>query len=289
MSHDPAAAPSSLYLGRTISLLTKHEKQRVIAPVLETSLSCEVNTVSAFDTDQLGTFTREIAREGTQLEVARKKARIGMRIAGLPLGLGSEGSFGPDPMLGLIPWNVEFVLFLDDELGLEIVGVAQGKSNFAALLISHPDELQDFKDRVGFPTHQLIVRPDSEDDTRILKGISTESELAEALQWAFSLSLAGRVHVETDLRAHTNPTRMAVIKSAAEDLATKLATPCPACSTPGYTVTTRSGGLRCADCGGPTDEPCQEIHTCAKCAFTETIDLSKGKMADPGKCKRCNP
>lgn len=289
MPQGPQAAQKSAYFGRRISLLTKHEKQRVIAPVLEASLGCEVHTVSDFDTDRLGTFTREIAREGTQLEVTRKKARIGMEIADLPVGLASEGSFGPDPMVGLIPWNIEFVLFLDDERGLEIVGVAQGKSNFAHLVISHPDELEEFKARVGFPAHQLVVRPDSESDARILKGISTEPELSKALRWAFSLSSEGKVHVETDLRAHTNPTRMAVIKSAAEDLATKLVTPCPACATPGYAVTTRSGRLPCADCGGLTDEPSTETRTCAKCAFAETTDLPKGKMADPGRCRHCNP
>ena len=43
------------------------------------------------------------SRAGTQIEAARKKARLGMELAGLPLGLASEGAFGPDPMTGMFP------------------------------------------------------------------------------------------------------------------------------------------------------------------------------------------
>ncbi|HSM26634.1 MAG TPA: hypothetical protein VK855_00855, partial [Thioalkalivibrio sp.] len=56
--------------GRTLVLLTRHGKERVIAPMLESALGCRVDLVDGFDTDQLGTFTREIPRAGTQLEAA---------------------------------------------------------------------------------------------------------------------------------------------------------------------------------------------------------------------------
>ena len=35
-----------------------------------------------------------------------------MQLSGLPFGLASEGSFGPDPMVGMFPWNVELLIFL---------------------------------------------------------------------------------------------------------------------------------------------------------------------------------
>ena len=66
------------YAGQTVALLTQHGKAQAIAPVLEPALGCRVVTVEGYDTDQLGTFTREIPRLGTQLEAARRKARIGM-------------------------------------------------------------------------------------------------------------------------------------------------------------------------------------------------------------------
>lgn len=43
-----------------------------------------------------------IQRAGTQLEAAHKKARIGMELAGLLLGLAGEGSFGSDPFAGIL-------------------------------------------------------------------------------------------------------------------------------------------------------------------------------------------
>jgi hypothetical protein len=32
-------------------------------------------------------------------------------------GLASEGALGPNPGIGLIPWNVEFVILFDDARG----------------------------------------------------------------------------------------------------------------------------------------------------------------------------
>ena len=90
--------------------------------------------MNGFDTDLLAAFTRDIPRAGTQLEAARKKARTGMELSSLPLGLPREGSFGLDPMARMLPWNVELLIFLDDERGLMVVGVAQGKTNFSHLL-----------------------------------------------------------------------------------------------------------------------------------------------------------
>lgn len=66
------------YVGQRIALLTQHGKERVIAPVLEPALCCQIELASGYDTDLLGTFSRDIPRTSTQLAAARKKARIGM-------------------------------------------------------------------------------------------------------------------------------------------------------------------------------------------------------------------
>ena len=73
----PAEHVAGLYSGRRIALLTQHDKERVIAPVLDAALGCRVEWVNGFDTDLIGTFTRDIPRIGTQVEAARRKARIG--------------------------------------------------------------------------------------------------------------------------------------------------------------------------------------------------------------------
>ncbi len=127
-------APAHLYVGGQVALLTQHGKQRVVAPALEGALGCRVHHVDGFDTDRLGTFTRDIPRFGTQVEAARKKARIAMELTGLPFGLGSEGAFVPDPFIGMAPWNVEVIVFIDALRNLEVAGIAQDRGNFRHLL-----------------------------------------------------------------------------------------------------------------------------------------------------------
>jgi len=174
----PVAPPR--YAGQRVALLTQHGKERVIAAALEPVLNCRVELARGYDTDLLGTFTRDIPRAGTQLEAARQKARLGMELAGLPLGLASEGSFGPDPMAGMFPWNVEFLIWIDDRLGIEVVGVAQGKTNFAHVLTASWEETEAFARRAGFPEHHLVVRPEGENDPRLRKGITDWADLQAA-------------------------------------------------------------------------------------------------------------
>lgn len=96
-------SPPARYSGRRVSLLTQHGKEQVLRPALEPALECVIDHVDGYDTDLQGAFTRESHRPGTQLEALRRKARKGMELSGLPLGLASEGSFGPDPFTGLFP------------------------------------------------------------------------------------------------------------------------------------------------------------------------------------------
>ncbi len=175
---------AQMYAGAEIALLTQHGKQRVIAPALEDALGCRVRHVDGYDTDLLGTFTRDIPRFGTQAEAARKKACIAMELAGGPFGLGSEGAFVPDPFMGMAPWNVEVIAFIDYLRDLEVVGVAQGRSNFHRLLTNEWPALDAFAREAGFPDQQLAVRPGDEYDRRIRKGIHTWPALKAALAWA---------------------------------------------------------------------------------------------------------
>ena len=281
----------SVYGGWRVALLTQHGKERVLAPLLGSALGCRVERIAGYDTDLLGTFTREIPRAGTQLEAARKKARIGMELSGLPLGLASEGSFGPDPMMGMFAWNVEFLIWIDAERDLEIVGVAQGKTNFGHLLATGWEEAEAFARQAGFPGHFLVVRPEGENDPRIRKGIAEWAALEAAFARALeqSASRRRRVFLETDMRAHANPTRMEVIRLAAEDLVKKLRSLCPACGVPGFGIVERLDGLPCEDCGAPTRETRAEVHGCLKCAHRITRERTDRQSADPGRCDYCNP
>lgn len=286
-SDDPI--PHAIYAGERVALLTQHGKERVLGPALEHALGCRVEHVTGYDTDLLGTFTRDISRAGTQSETARKKASVGMELSGLLLGIASEGSFGPDPYIGMFPWNIELIVWMDNERNLEVVGTGEGKTNFNHLLTGEWAAAQAFAREVQFPGHHLVVRPDGEDGTYICKGIVSWQDLELAFSRALTRSSNGLVFIETDMRASANPTRMEVIGLAAEDLAHKLRSLCPACGTPGFWRVGRLPGLQCSACGTPTSETRAETFGCLKCPYRDTRDIADTTYAHPSICDYCNP
>lgn len=279
----------SCYHDQRFALLTQHGKESLIAPVLGTAIGCRVERVTGYDTDLLGTFTRETPRVGSQIEAARKKARIGMELSGLAFGLASEGSFGADPYAGMIPWNMEILLFIDDEHEFQVVGVADGKANFSHLLTADWTEAEKFARQSQFPSHHMVVRPESEENHHIRKGIATWTALKTAFAQAQQQAANAQVFLETDVRAHANPTRQEIIRLAAEDLAKKLNSLCPACGLPGFWLVERVKGLPCESCGTPTRETCAEIYGCVKCTHRLRHENPEPQYADQGRCDYCNP
>jgi hypothetical protein len=280
---------SARYAGRQVALLTQHGKERVLAPVLEPALGCTIALVTGFDTDALGTFTRDKPRLGTQIEAARAKARKGMDLSGSPLGLASEGSFGPDPFTGLFEWNVEMLVWIDDELGIEVVGMAQGPAHSSHLQTGDWSAVEAFATGVGFPAFQLVLRPDGADDPRIRKDLSDWPGLKDAFQACLAQSANGQVFVEQDLRAFANPGRMQYIAQAAGDLAQRLRSHCPACEAPGFWISERRPGLPCAACGRPTSSAFGEVWSCTRCAHRDERVRSDRRLAEARHCAHCNP
>ena len=118
------------YAGARFSILTQHGKEREMAPLFADGLDVRLELAMGFDTDSFGSFTREVARQGNQLEAARAKATKGMELLALDFGIASEGSFHPGSF-GLYPSNLEprtsnleLVVLVDRLHGLEIVGRA---------------------------------------------------------------------------------------------------------------------------------------------------------------------
>ncbi|WP_269532347.1 DUF6671 family protein [Chitinimonas sp. BJYL2] len=277
------------YTDQRIALLTQHGKEQVIAPVLEPALSCKIELVSGFDTDTLGTFTRETPRAGTQLEAARRKARIGMELSGLPIGLASEGSFGLDPMTGLFPWNLELLVLLDDRAGIELVAMSQGPASSGHLHTDSWADVEAFAQREGFPAQQLVLRPNDQADPGLVKGIADWQVLRQCFEDCRFRSRNGKVFLETDLRAFANPNRMQRIGEAAVDLLKRLQSPCPACGLPGFWIAAREPGLPCATCRTPTAVYQKEIWACPACQHKAATLRQDRLFADPGECPRCNP
>lgn len=270
-----------------VALATLHGKDRALAPVLR-PLGLDVQAV-AVDTDALGTFSGDVPRRGTPQETVIAKARLGMALAGLPLGLATEGSFGPDPMLGFVPAHHELLAFVDDVHGqVLLIDHVSHDTNWQSKAVRSSDDLLPMLPSSHFPGHALLVRPNIlTPGLPTRKGIRSMEELSAAIEELAPLSRDGLARVDTDMRAHMNPKRMDKIALLARRLAERLGTPCPACAVPGFGAQAPLYGLPCAECGTPTGHVLAERDGCGACGH-ETRRARTG-YADPGACPLCNP
>jgi hypothetical protein len=278
-----------LFTGRRLLIATKHKKETVLSPLFEAALGVHCFTDDRLDTDQLGTFTGEIARLDDPVTTARKKCEQGIALTGCDLAVASEGSFGAHPSLVFVPGNDEIILLVDKKNNIEVMGRAVStETNFGGAWISDINELKEFARRVQFPSHALIVR-ESEIGIKVLtKAITSWPQLEEAVKKL--IESQGKAYVETDMRAMYNPSRMKVISKAAEQLIEKLSTLCPACACPGFSITSTEAGLPCQLCGSPTRSPLSYSYRCQRCAFEKKQAFPGGKKTeDPMYCDICNP
>lgn len=278
---------------RTAIVATMHQKEQAIAPILQPALGINITVPKVFDTDVFGTFTREIARPGDQRETARLKALKAMEITGASLAIASEGSFVPHPALPMLPCNRELVVLIDAVHDLEIVGeYISTETNFSHASVSNFDETKAFATKAGFPDHRLIVMVSqtSIDHDDIIKGIGDFNQLSEAVEFALARSTTGKIHIETDMRAMHNPTRMKAIAAATEDLLQKILLQCPNCFAPGFSLVDYRSGLPCGWCGAPTDSTLAHLYQCKKCNFSKEELYPNGiQVSDPMYCQFCNP
>jgi hypothetical protein len=284
----------SWFNGRTAVLATMHQKERVIAPLLEQAIGVRPVVPADFNTDQFGTFTRDVKRPGDQLAAARLKAVKALEITGETLAIASEGTFAPHPAFPYIACDRELVLLLDRTHDLELVGqVLSTETNYKQQTIRSYDEALRFAAKVGFPDHGLVLIANPHGDVnhveaaQIVKGIVTEAQLQAGLAWA--LSQAETVQIETDMRAMMNPTRMKAIAQATEDLIQIMLQVCSQCDAPGFQIVDRNTGLQCSLCGAPTALIRSVIYQCQKCNYRQERLFPGGEVADPGQCPYCNP
>ncbi|GCE06801.1 DUF6671 family protein [Dictyobacter aurantiacus] len=280
------------YAGRSVSLATKHGKEGQIAPAFAQTLQMRVEVPAGIDTDVLGTFTGEIPRTGSPMETVYAKARLGMQISGSPLGLANEGSFGPHPAMPLMLADTELLLFIDDERGIKVQEVLVSEKVVAAQCTARTfADLGTFLEGAHFPSHALIVRPEGlfQPDL-IFKAVTDPQRLEELITLCAAESPAGLAHIESDLRAHMNPTRRRVLSQLAEQLAQRLARLCPHCATPGWGIVDHEAGLPCSWCGQPTELVRALIFGCPACTSQERHGRPDGlQSADAGQCPFCNP
>ena len=278
-----------MFSGRKLLIATKHQKEIVIAPLLERELGVKCFVAKHFDTDLLGTFTGEVERKDDPITTARNKCLMAMQQYDCDLAVASEGSFGAHPSIFFVPADDEILLFIDKKNKLEITGrELSTETNFSGKEIKIEKQLIDFARQAKFPSHGLIIRKAKNDLTEIVKGITSWEEL-KATFHRYMIKY-GTSFVETDMRAMYNPKRMKVIENATEKLIAKIKSPCPLCSTPGFGVVDARKGLRCKQCNFPTSSVLSYIYTCQKCSYTKEEMYPNHKTTEePMYCDICNP
>jgi hypothetical protein len=278
-----------MFENRKLVIATKHNKERVIAPLVLQYLGIADLQSSEFDTDSLGTFSGEIVRKDDSITTVRNKCIQAMELANCDLGIANEGSFGNHPTLFFSTADEEFMIFIDRKNNLEIIErIISVETNYCQEEITTEAELNDFLQKVQFPSHAVILRKSSEDHSELYKGLQDKEEVLSLCNdfW----KKYGKVTIETDMRAMYNPTRMQVIEQLTEKLMQKITSTCPSCNTPGFSVTKAIPGLPCESCFAPTKSTLSYILTCTSCLHSEEKMYPHGKKSeDPMYCDFCNP
>jgi hypothetical protein len=281
----------TFFADRVAVLATMHRKERVITPILEQNLGIKLRVPENFNTDQFGTFTRDRSRPDNQKKTALLKAESALELTGESLAVASEGSFAPHPSFPMIAYNYELIVLVDRVHQLEIFGQAiSTETNYSHKTVRSLEEAQNFAQTVGFPEHGLVVMSHSstKNPDEIVKGIVSEAQLLTVVTEA--LRRSPTVHLETDMRALYNPSRMNAIAQATNNLVTVIQSTCPKCNYPGFELVERLPGLPCGLCDSPTTLTRAAVYQCRHCGFRQEKLFPDGiEVADPAQCSYCNP
>ena len=279
------------FADRPAVVATRHGKEQVIIPAMD-ELGLFWLPAGDIDTDQLGTFSGEIPRRDSMRKTAKRKASLGIKLTGAEIGLASEGSFGPHPAVPWIPCDIELIAWYDHTHSWFISeSFISLETKFGNITTDNFEELLAFCTKMEFPSHGLVLRPNtSKKKKHIIKGIRSVEQLYQSFETSIKLSRDNKVWAETDMRAHMNPTRMKVIRKAAERLARRLQNYCPKCGLPGFGFQEGIKGLPCSLCGAPTEMIIKERWVCPHCNHSQLFQRADGlREVDPQYCSFCNP
>lgn len=278
------------FCDRLVVIATMHRKELVIAPILQIALGVRVTVPPNFDSDLFGTFTRDVDRPANQIETAKLKAEKALQLIEADLVIASEGSFFPHPVLG-IAYNREIVLLFDRKNNFTVYGESlTADTNFRHQVVISYEQAYDFAMKVGFPDHAIVVMPDAQTSAKdaIYKGITSEDMLENVVNEL--LKRSPQIHIETDMRALHNPTRMDNIAKATQDLVRKLQQVCPNCNFVNFDVVEQLKGLPCELCGLPTQVTRTNLYRCDRCQFQKEKLFPNGiYSANAMYCNYCNP
>lgn len=279
----------NLFENRKLLIATKHGKEEVLKPLLESSLKVKCFLNTDFDTDVFGTFSGEVIRKDNALKTLRNKCLAAMSHYNCDLAVASEGSFGPHPAAFFSTADEEFVILIDLKNEIEIIGRKLSlETNFAVRELTSTNLLLSFLKQIKFPSHKIILKNQADKPSEVHKEMASEEEAVAIFE--LLLEKYGNVYAETDMRAMNNSTRMRVIEEAGLNLIEKINSLCPNCQFPGYSVTSSGAGLPCSCCNLPTKSILYTIFSCNKCSFSETKYYPRNVQSeDPMYCDNCNP
>jgi len=241
-------------------LASRHGKERAMARPFRLGLGLELVVADQIDTDHFGTFTGERPRPADAATTCRLKAEAAMDATGACLGVASEGSFGPHPAIPFLPLAIEWMTFVDRRRDLVISERLEGTpTNFSHSVIAAGADPGSWLERIGFPAHGVIVSPQRSDPHPsdpypIVRGLHSPEALAKAIRGATAHSADGLALLQSDMRAHCNPTRMASIRRLAFRLVRRIRTACPSCGYRGGDWWTESQA--CPAAGAACPPPC---------------------------------
>jgi hypothetical protein len=275
---------------KSFSVATKHKKEIVFSSVFS-QLGLNYVAAPEIDTDILGTFTGEVERKHSPLETALQKAKLlARKINNVDFVLANEGSFGPHPYIPFVASDSEVILMYDVKADkFFYFHNVCAETNFAEKEIASFNQLHEFLKQVKFPSHALIVSAKSNDGkVHYEKAIQDENVLKTTIDKLFATSENGLVKVQTDMRAHLNPTRMNFIAECAQKFVDELKCSCPKCNYPQFKIKRTERGLPCYICNNPTQSIKKYIYECLNCNYTEEKNNEK-EFEDPMYCEFCNP
>ena len=164
------------------------------------------------------------------------------------------------------------------------------ETNFSYAVVAKVADAMAFADRARFPGHGVIVigcvDQQPAPDRALIKDSDDWPDLERAIETV--ITTCGVAFIETDMRAHRNPTRMRTIKHATRDLVCRFRSQCPMCARPRFAISQRLFGLPCSWCGSLKIALKADVHCCEGCGYREEHAV-KAATADPGQCAVCNP
>jgi len=207
-----------LFKNRKIAFGTMHKKDELLREIIEKELGLFVVNPK-INTDKFGTFTNEIKRKNDQIKTAKIKAEKAISETGLDIAIANEGSFGPHPKIPFIPGNLEYFYLVDKKHNLEFEGYSfTHKTNYNESYVSSAKEAKELAFKWGFPEHGIIVKRKRNSKFFVYKNIENEKDLEKYVNKILSLPFHRKAFIETDMRAHKNPTRQENIKLAFSNL-----------------------------------------------------------------------